>query len=88
MQPNLDIRRHSDGSIDFDFYRRRASRLRRLYKLLIFKQWLAQVTAITLLVLSTAKSLSCAGFQPLLALSTLRTATTTSISRNGLRRKS
>ena len=61
MQPNLDIRHHSDGSMDFHFYRRRASRLRRLYKRLIFKQWLAQVTAIMLLVLSTAKSLSCAG---------------------------
>jgi hypothetical protein len=64
MQPNLDIHRHSDGSMDFDFYRRRASRLRRLYKRLIFKQWLAQATAITLFVLSTAKSLSCAGERP------------------------
>jgi len=24
MQPTLDVRRHSDGSIDFDFYRRSA----------------------------------------------------------------
>jgi hypothetical protein len=29
MQPTLDIRRHGDGSIDFDFYRRRAMRRRR-----------------------------------------------------------
>ena len=27
---NLDVRYHSDGSIDFDFYRRRAVRQRRL----------------------------------------------------------
>jgi hypothetical protein len=68
VQPNLDVHRHSDGTIDFDFYRRRASRLRRLYKGLIVKQWLAQVTAIALLALSTAKRLSCAGERRLDAL--------------------
>jgi hypothetical protein len=30
MQPSLDIRRHGDGSIDYDFYRRRAKRERRI----------------------------------------------------------
>lgn len=29
MQSDLDTRRHPDGSIDFDFYRRRATRWRR-----------------------------------------------------------
>jgi uncharacterized protein YjiS (DUF1127 family) len=29
MQPGLNVRRHSDISIDFDFYRRRAVRYRR-----------------------------------------------------------
>ena len=28
MQPSLDVRRHNDGSIDFDFYRRCAARRR------------------------------------------------------------
>ena len=27
---NLDVRYHADGSIDFDFYRRRAARQRRI----------------------------------------------------------
>ena len=30
MQPTPDNRRHADGSIDFDFYRQRAMRLRGL----------------------------------------------------------
>ena len=65
MQPNLDIRRHSDGTIHFDFYRRRADRVRRLYKLLIFKQWLAQLTAITLAALSFAKRvLTATAYRP------------------------
>lgn len=29
MQPGLNVHRYSDGSIDFDFYRRRAVRYRR-----------------------------------------------------------
>jgi hypothetical protein len=41
MQPALDIRRHGDGSIDFDFYRRRAMRQRRLARRLIVKHYLA-----------------------------------------------
>jgi quercetin dioxygenase-like cupin family protein len=39
MQPSLDIRRHNDNSIDFDFYRRRALRRRRLAKRTIFKHY-------------------------------------------------
>jgi hypothetical protein len=30
MQPTLNVHRHADGSIDFDFYRRQAARRRRL----------------------------------------------------------
>ena len=37
MQPTLDIRRHGDGSIDFDFYRRRATRRRRLARRIIIR---------------------------------------------------
>jgi quercetin dioxygenase-like cupin family protein len=39
MQPSLDIQRHNDGSIDFDFYHRRASRRRRLARRMIFKHY-------------------------------------------------
>jgi hypothetical protein len=38
MQPTLDIRRHGDGSIDFDFYRRRAMRRRRLTRRMLVKR--------------------------------------------------
>ena len=41
MQPTLDIRRHGDGSIDYDFYRRRAKRRRRVTKRMIVKHCLA-----------------------------------------------
>jgi hypothetical protein len=37
MQPTLDIRRHGDGSIDFDFYRRRAVRRRRLARRIMIR---------------------------------------------------
>jgi hypothetical protein len=41
MQPGLEMRRHHDGSIDFDFYRRRAARRRRLVKRMMFKRHLS-----------------------------------------------
>jgi hypothetical protein len=41
MQPTLDIRRDSDGSIDFDFYRRRAKRRRRLARRMLLGRCLA-----------------------------------------------
>jgi hypothetical protein len=41
MQPTLDIRRHADGSLDFDFYRRRAKRRRRLVKRMLVARFLA-----------------------------------------------
>jgi hypothetical protein len=41
MQPTLDVRRHADGSIDFDFYRRRAMRRRRLARRTFVKHGLA-----------------------------------------------
>jgi hypothetical protein len=44
MQPNLDVRRHLDGSIDFDFYRRRAARRHRLARRLIIGRYVALVT--------------------------------------------
>jgi quercetin dioxygenase-like cupin family protein len=39
MQPSLDNQRHNDGSIDFDYYRRRASRRRRLARGMIFEHY-------------------------------------------------
>jgi hypothetical protein len=41
MQPTLEIRRHGDGSIDYDFYRRRAERRRRIAGRMIVKHYLA-----------------------------------------------
>lgn len=41
MQPDLDVRRHADGSIDFDFYRRRAMRRWRLARRMFVKHGLA-----------------------------------------------
>ena len=38
MQPTLDVRRHPDGSIDFDLYRRRAARRRLLAKRIAFRR--------------------------------------------------
>ena len=38
MQPNLDVRRHPDGSLDFDFYRGRATRRRRLVRRHAFRR--------------------------------------------------
>ncbi len=43
VQPSLDIRRHNDGSIDFDFYRRRAWRRRRLARRIIVKRCLTAI---------------------------------------------
>ena len=40
MIQSQDIRRHPDGSIDFDFYRRRATRSRRLVRRLVFRHFL------------------------------------------------
>jgi len=36
---NLDIRRHADGTIDFDFYRRRAALVRREARWRALKRW-------------------------------------------------
>ena len=38
-----NVRRHPDGSIDFDFYRRRASRKRRRARQLVFARCLRTV---------------------------------------------
>ena len=43
MQPSLDIRRHNDGSIDFDFYRRCEARRRRLAKRMVVKHCLTAI---------------------------------------------
>ena len=43
MRPNLDVHRHNDGSIDFDFYRRSASRRRRLVRRVVFKYYLTAI---------------------------------------------
>jgi hypothetical protein len=48
----LDVRRHFDGSIDFDFYRRRAARRRRLALRLAFKKRLAAIERVTKVVMS------------------------------------
>jgi hypothetical protein len=41
MDQSADIRRNPDGSIDFDFYRRRAARARRLAQRLWVKRHIA-----------------------------------------------
>jgi len=38
-----DVRRHPDGSIDFDFYRRRASRRRQHARRLVFEHCLRTI---------------------------------------------
>jgi hypothetical protein len=38
-----DVRRHSDGSIDIDFYRRRASRIRQRARQLAFARCLRTI---------------------------------------------
>jgi hypothetical protein len=43
MQPSLNVRRHNDGSIDFDFYRRSAARRRRRAKRMIIKRNLTAI---------------------------------------------
>src|SRR5712691_272988 len=61
MQPNLDVRRHGDGSIDFDFYRRRAARQRQRTRRLVFRHYGAAARGV---VKATASILE----QPLTAL--------------------
>ena len=43
MIQSLDVRRHPDGSIDFDFYRRRATRRRRLVRRFVFRHYLSAI---------------------------------------------
>ena len=43
MTQLLDVRRHPDGSIDFDFYRRRASRRRQRARQLVFARYLRTI---------------------------------------------
>jgi len=57
MQPTLDVRRHNDGSIDFDFYRRRATRRRQLVRRLVFKHYLSVGGRITSASVSTIANL-------------------------------
>ena len=40
MIQSLNIHRHPDGTIDFDYYRRRATRRRRLARRAVFKHYL------------------------------------------------
>lgn len=56
MQPSLDVRRHGDGSTDFDFYRRRAGLLRRRARTALLRRFL-----------NLAVRLVTAGFSRLLA---------------------
>ena len=43
MTPWPDVRRHPDGSVDFDFYRRQATVRRRLARQRVFKRCLALI---------------------------------------------
>jgi hypothetical protein len=52
MIRSLDCRRHFDGSIDFDFYRRRAARRRRLVLRLAFKNGLAAIDKVAKVAMS------------------------------------
>ena len=46
MQPQQDIRRHPDGSIEFDFYRRAAARRRRRVKRVLARRLMHRTVAI------------------------------------------
>jgi hypothetical protein len=59
MQPTLEIRRHGDGSIDYDFYRRRAMRRRRLARRLLAKHYLSAAGR-----LASASVLAMRSFSP------------------------
>lgn len=56
MEPN--IQRHPDGSIDFDYYRRRARRQRQLTRRLVFRRYLIALPmrASRLIMLAMARS--------------------------------
>jgi hypothetical protein len=66
MQPTLEIRRHGDGSIDYDFYRRRAKRRRLVTKRTIVKHCLgaggrlasASVSAVASLMINPSRKRS------------------------------
>jgi len=53
MMNSLDVRRHPDGSIDFDFYRQRAVRQRRLARRLVFRHFLIAAERVVRAVIST-----------------------------------
>ncbi len=52
MIQSLDIRRHPDGSIDFDFYRRRATRQRRLARRLVLTHYLILIGQVVEIIIS------------------------------------
>jgi quercetin dioxygenase-like cupin family protein len=80
MQPSLDIRRHSDGSIDLDFLRGRALHRRRQVRRLAFKRLTAAIVRAADASVSVKASLSSAlpsrrdGVRPLLGGSVIAAA--------------
>jgi hypothetical protein len=64
MQPSLDVRRHPDGSPDFDFYRRRAARSRRLVRQHAFRRaFVAAGPAVKVLCLLTLVAVATVALQ-------------------------
>ena len=45
MQTDLEVRRHPDGSIDFEFYRRRAAKRRQRRRQRLFRSFFARTLA-------------------------------------------
>jgi hypothetical protein len=60
VQPQLDVRRHNDGSIDFDFYRRRAVRRRNVARRLIVRHCLISVGKVLTVDISAVEALIAA----------------------------
>jgi hypothetical protein len=60
VQPQLDVRRHNDGSIDFDFYRRRAVRRRNVARRLIVRHCLISVGKVLTVGISAVEALIAA----------------------------
>jgi hypothetical protein len=56
MTQPLNIRRHSDGCIDFDFYRRRATRRRRFARRLVIGRGLSFVRQVAKAIVSAIAS--------------------------------
>jgi hypothetical protein len=58
MQPSIHVHRNVDGTIDYDFYRRRAVRQRRLTRRRLIHGWSGTIACLPRRILKAAKA-SC-----------------------------